>query len=117
MTDPIETINRIRASRSAVMDDKPIIVSDNPGLAALITLTRNIGIVIGAIPLIVAMFGRRDANEIVAWVQSSDAAQLGGAIGAIGLTIYGAWKAYHNRQKLVVAADAADDAVAIVKRP
>jgi hypothetical protein len=96
----------------------PLIVSSDLNLPTLITLARNIGILIGGAVTVMGFLSKHDAAGLTAWLQGSDIGTIvtaGGAVLAAGGTLYGAYKAHRNKAALVTAAAAAPNSVAIVK--
>jgi hypothetical protein len=96
-------------------DDKPIIVYDRAIQDLIVTGLRYLVTITGGVSAVLGLLGTRDLVGLIVYFRSTDGLALIGAFVAIGTTAYGAWKAYHNKTKLVTVAEAAPDNVAVVK--
>jgi len=94
---------------------EPIIVNDRAIRDFIVTALRYIATIVGGVSAVFGLMASRDLVGLILYFNGAEGLALIGAIVAIGTTIYGAWKAYSNKTKLVTVAHAADDDVAVVK--
>jgi len=98
--------------------DKPVIVSANAGLIdTLMAAMRYVIVIVGAVPVLLALLGARDFAGLVRYFQSADGASLIAAVSAVVALAYGLFKTRkRGAQIATVAADArVPDSVAQVR--
>lgn len=99
MTEPVQT---------------PIVVNPSALPAQLAAGLRVATILVGGATAIIGFLGARDLVGLVAYIRSDDFVPVAGAAVAAASFAYGQWKTRRERAKLVTAAHAAPDSVAIV---
>ncbi len=88
---------------------KPIEVSANEaGLDLFQALGRYITVILTSVPVVLALVGKRDINEFIAYLQSNEFAVLASALVSLGTLGYGLFKTHKRGAQVVsVAGDSA----------
>lgn len=96
--------------------DTPLPIVVNPGNAAALTMQtlRQLALIASGSMTLLGLLGTRDVAGFLAFVQSSDMVTLGAAVVTIATMAWGWARTVWNKAKLVTAAAAAPDEVAIV---
>jgi hypothetical protein len=97
--------------------DKPIEVPASPVGGQTATGSRDILILLAALPALIAVLGTRDVSTIVAYIGSSEFAPALGLLIAGGTVAWRQWLARRKHANELKMAKSADDSVAVVKRP
>lgn len=98
-------------------DEKPIDVSPSTLPDQAFALMRQLVLIFGGAATLMTLFGQRDVEGILEFLQSSDFLQAVVAALTLAALIYGNLKSRWRKQQLITAADAAPDRVArVVKR-
>ena len=91
------------------------IVVDPSSTAALIIQTlRQAGVMIGGGTAIAGFVSHRDLTGFLAYVRSDSIIPVVGALTAFAAWGWSLWRTWDNKRKLVIAANAAPDSVAVV---
>lgn len=96
-------------------EETPIIVNPNPAKDQIATATRDVALLLAALPALIALLGKRDVIGIVNYLASAEGSTVLGMIVAAGVV---AWRQNHARRKkaeLVTVAASASDQVAVIK--
>ena len=84
----------------------PIVVNDRAIQDAIVTGFRYLGTIVGGVAAVFGLATKGDIAGLTAYFQGADGLALIGAVTAVGGLAYGAWKAYHNKTKMVSVAKA-----------
>lgn len=95
--------------------DKPIEVPASPGSTQAATGSRDLLLLIAALPALVAVLGTRDVKQIVDWFAGQQGLAFLGLLVAIGTPLWRQWIARRKHANEVKMAGSASDSVAIVK--
>jgi Flp pilus assembly protein TadB len=95
--------------------DDPIVVSPSAAGVQASTGSRDLLLLVAALPALVAVLGTRDVVKIVAWLGSEPGLAFVGLILALGTTAYRQWLARRKHAETVTIARSADDSVAVIK--
>lgn len=79
----------------------PIMVSPSAIQDAIVTGLRYLATVMGGVAAVLGFLGHRDLAGLTAYFQSADGLAFIGAFVAIGSGLYGAYRAYVNKQNIV----------------
>lgn len=96
--------------------DKPIVVPATPTSTQIGTGSRDLMLLIAALPALVAVLGTRDVKQIVDWFASEPGIAFIGLAIVIGTPIYRQWLARRKHANEVKMADEAPDYIAQVQR-
>lgn len=95
--------------------EKPVVVSPSPVSDQVGTGTRDLLLIVAALPALVAVFGTRDITQIVNWIASQQGLSFLGLAIAVGTGAYRQWLARRKHTDLKTVAAAAPDSVGVVK--
>ncbi len=96
-------------------DETPVVVNPSPVRDQASTATRDVLLVVSALPALLAVVGTHDVVQITAYIAS---VQFAPALGIITTATIIAWRQLHARRKkaeLVKITTSAPDAVAVLK--
>ena len=97
--------------------DKPIVVSENAGIIDSVQAAiRYLVVIVGFITAVLGLLKTKDIAGLIAYVQLNIGSTFAALLGliALGTAIFGVFKTGKRSSQLVVAADAAPNAVAKV---
>lgn len=97
------------------MNENPIIVNPNPAKDQIATATRDVALILAALPALIALLGKRDVIGIVNYLASAEGSTVLGAIVAAGVLVWRQFIARQKKAELVAVATAAPDQVAVVE--
>lgn len=95
-------------------EEKPVVVNASPVADQTGTATRDVLLIVSALPALIAVFGTRDVQKIVSFIGSVEFAPV---LGILVGTAVMAWRQVIARRKkaeLVTVAQGAPDTTAIV---
>lgn len=95
----------------------PIQVQPSPIGAQAAASVRVLILILTGATAIIGFLGKRDIAGLVAYLQSDGAVPALAAVIGAGTYVWGQWRLRHERAKLVIAAAAAPDEVAVVVQP
>lgn len=93
---------------------EPIVVNPSPAASQTATASRDVLLLVAALPALIAVFGTRDVKQIVDFIAS---AQFAPVLGLIVGGVVVVWRQINARRKkaeLVTVAEAAPNSVAVV---
>lgn len=93
----------------------PIIVNPNPAKDQIATATRDIALLLAALPALIALLGKRDVIGIVNYLASAEGSTVLGMIVAAGVVAWRQVIARRKKAELVTVAEAAPNKVAVVE--
>lgn len=96
-------------------EETPIIVNASPAKDQIATATRDVALLLAALPALIALLGKRDVIGIVNYLASAEGSTVLGMIVAAGVVGWRQWLARRKKAQLVTVAASAPDRVAIVK--
>lgn len=94
--------------------DRPMVVNASPAGDQAGSALRDVTLIVGALPTLIAVLGTRDVKQVVDFIASAEFAPVLGLLVSLAVVAWRQWKARHNKAKLVTLANAAPDAVATV---
>lgn len=97
--------------------EQPIQVQPSPIAAQAASTVRVVVLIVTGAAAIIGFLSKRDIAGLVAYLQSDGAVPAIATVIAAATYVWGQWKLRHERAKLVVAAAAAPDDVAVVVQP
>ena len=95
--------------------DKPIEVPPTPGGIQAATGSRDILLLVAAIPALVAVLGTRNVKDIVDWFAGEQGLAFLGLLIAIVTPLWRQWLARRKHANDVKMAKSADNRVAVIK--
>jgi hypothetical protein len=95
--------------------DKPIEVSATATGAQAATGSRDILLLIAALPALVAVLGKGSVKDIVDWFAAEQGLAFIGLVIAVGTPLWRQWLARRKHANEVKMAVSADDSVALIK--
>ncbi|QDZ07441.1 hypothetical protein FPZ24_08080 [Sphingomonas panacisoli] len=95
--------------------DKPIEVPVTPTAAQVGTGTRDVLLLVAALPALVAVLGKHSMVDTVNWLGSEPGLAFVGLVIAIGTPAWRQWKARRQHANELKMAKSASDNVAVVK--
>ncbi|MET0363014.1 MAG: hypothetical protein ABW169_00030 [Sphingobium sp.] len=95
-------------------EQTPIVVNPSPVKDQVMTATRDITLILAAIPALIALLGKRDVIGIVNYLASAEGSAVLGMLVAAGVVVWRQLLARRANAKLQIVAEAAPNRVAIV---
>jgi len=95
-------------------EETPIVVNPSPVKDQVMTATRDVALILAAIPALIALLGKRDVIGIVNYLASAEGSAVLGMLVAAGVVIWRQLLARRANAKLKIVAEAAPNRVAIV---
>ena len=95
--------------------DKPIEVPASPAGMQAATGTRDILLLVAALPALVAVLGKGNVKDIVDWFATEPGLAFVGLVIALGTPLWRQWLARRKHANEVKMAISADDAIATIK--
>lgn len=97
-------------------DKTPIIVNPSPAKDQIATATRDVALLLAALPALIALLGKRDVIGIVNYLASAEGSTVLGMIVAAGVVAWRQIIARRKKTELVTVAEAAPNRVAVVEQ-
>lgn len=98
-------------------EETPIVVNPSPVKDQIATATRDVALILAAIPALIALLGKRDVIGIVNYLASAEGSAVLGMLVAAGVVIWRQLLARRANAKLKIVAEAAPNRVAFVDKP
>jgi Flp pilus assembly protein TadB len=95
--------------------DDPIVVSPSAAGIQASTGSRDLLLLLAALPALVAALGTRDVVKIVAWIGSEPGLAFVGLVIALATPVYRQWLARRKHAETVTITRSAPDSVAVIK--
>lgn len=96
-------------------EETPIIVNPNPAKDQIATATRDVALLLAALPALIALLGKRDVIGIVNYLASAEGSTALGMIVAAAVVVWRQVIARRKKAELVTVAASAPDRVAVVE--
>lgn len=96
-------------------DSEPIVVNPNPAKDQIATATRDVALLLAALPALIALLGKRDVIGIVNYLASAEGSTVLGMLVAAGVVAWRQIIARRKKAELVTVAEAAPNRVAVVE--
>lgn len=96
--------------------DLPIEVAISPAGTQTATATRDLLLIVSALPALIAILGTRDLSKIIAYIASVEFAPALGVLVGAGTLLWRQWLARKKHANELKMASAAPDRVAVVKQ-
>lgn len=95
-------------------EETPIIVNPSPAKDQIATATRDVALLLAALPALIALLGKRDVIGIVNYLASAEGSTVLGMIVAAAVVGWRQLLARKKKAELVTVAASAPDQVAVV---
>ncbi len=92
-----------------------IVVNPSPAGDQAATATRDVLLILAALPAFIALLGKRDVIQVVNFLSSVDGLPIVSLIIVPGVIAWRQWLARRNKARMVTVAEAAPNRVAVVK--
>jgi hypothetical protein len=95
--------------------DKPIVVPESPTGTQVATGTRDILLIVAALPALVAVLGTRDVKQIVDWFAGQEGLAFVAVMIAVGTPLWRQWNARRKHADLKLLETKVPDSIAVKK--
>ena len=95
--------------------DTPIVINASPVTDQAAAASRDVLLVVAALPTLIAVLGTHDVQQIVTYVSGAGFAPVLGILVTAGVMIWRQIVTRRHKANLVTAAEAAPNSVAIIK--